>query len=96
VWKSKLAPTGSLILNLGDVWLPNSPTMSLYQEKLLIELVERLGYHLCQKLVWHNKSGLPSPAEWVTVRRIRVNPASEKVWWLSPSEIHLSYGSETC
>ena len=39
-------------LNLGDVWIPGQPTMSLYQERLLLQLVDRLGYHLIQRLVW--------------------------------------------
>jgi DNA modification methylase len=84
-WKRLLAEDGSLMLNLGDVWLPNSPTISLYQERLLLELVDRLGYHLIQKLYWDNPSKMPGPAEYVTVRRIRVTPSVENIWWLSPT-----------
>jgi site-specific DNA-methyltransferase (cytosine-N4-specific) len=40
---------------------------------------------LNQKLFWENPSKMPSPAEWVTVRRIRVTPSVEQIWWLSPS-----------
>lgn len=82
-WKRILTEDGSVILNLGDVWVPNSPTMSLYQERLLLELVDRLGYHLIQRLVWENPAKMPAPAEWVTVRRIRLNPSTENLWWLS-------------
>lgn len=84
-WKRLLTPDGSVFLNLGDVWLPNSPTMSVYQERLILELVDRLGYHLIQRITWENPSKMPSPAEWVTVRRIRVNPSTESYWWLSPN-----------
>jgi hypothetical protein len=73
------------MLNLGDVWLPNSPTVSLYQERLLLQLVDPLGYHLIQKLYWENPSKMPGPAEYVTIRRIRVTPSIENVWWLSPT-----------
>lgn len=69
-WKRILTDDGSVMLNLGDVWLPNLPTVSLYQERLLLELVDRLGYHLIQKLYWNNPSKMPAPAEYVTVRRI--------------------------
>lgn len=82
-WKRVLADDGSLFLNLGDVWNPGEPTMNLYQERLIIRMVDELGWHLCQKLFWHNPSKMPAPAEWVTIRRVRVTPAVEQVWWLS-------------
>ncbi len=82
-WKRLLTEDGSVMLNLGDVWLPNSPTVSLYQERLLLELVDRLGYHLIQKLYWENPAKMPAPAEYVTVRRIRVTPSIENIWWLA-------------
>jgi DNA modification methylase len=84
-WKRILTEDGSVMLNLGDVWLPNSPTVSLYQERLLLELVDRLGYHLIQKLYWESPSKMPGPAEYVTIRRIRVTPSIENIWWLSPT-----------
>lgn len=82
-WKDLLADDGSLFLNTGDCWLPGTPTVSLYQEKLLLALVEDLGYHLAQRLYWENPSKLPAPAEWVTIRRIRLTPSVEQVLWLS-------------
>lgn len=82
-WKRLLTEDGSVMLNLGDVWLPNSPTVSLYQERLLLELVDRLGYHLIQKLYWENPAKMPAPAEYVTIRRIRVTPSIENIWWLA-------------
>jgi site-specific DNA-methyltransferase (cytosine-N4-specific) len=85
-WKRLLTESGSVMLNLGDVWMPSSPTMALYQERLILDLVDRLGYHLIEKLYWHNPSRLPSPAEYVTVQRIRVTPAIENIWWLSLTE----------
>lgn len=78
-----LRPDGSLFLNLGDVWTAGQPTMSLYQEKLILRLCEDLGFHLAQRLVWWNTARLPAPAEYVTVRRVRVNQAAEHLWWLS-------------
>jgi DNA modification methylase len=81
--KPKLRHDGSLVLNLGPVWQKGRPTMSLYGERLLIKLCDDLGYHLASKLYWHNPSKMPSPAEWVTVRRIRVTAAVEEIFWLS-------------
>jgi site-specific DNA-methyltransferase (cytosine-N4-specific) len=76
---------GSLVIDIGGAWIPGQPTRSLYQYKLLIMLCEELGFHLAQEFFWWNPSRLPTPAEWVTVRRIRVKDAVNTVWWLSPT-----------
>jgi site-specific DNA-methyltransferase (cytosine-N4-specific) len=46
-------------------------------------MCEKFGYHLAQDFYWWNPSKLPTPAEWVTVRRVRVKDAINTVWWLS-------------
>ena len=46
-------------------------------------LCRDFGFHLAQEFYWWNPSKLPTPAEWVTVRRIRVKDAINCVWWLS-------------
>jgi site-specific DNA-methyltransferase (cytosine-N4-specific) len=40
---------------------------------------------MAQEFYWWNPAKLPTPAEWVTVRRIRVKDAINCVWWLSKS-----------
>lgn len=40
-------------------------------------------FNLAQEFFWYNPAKLPSPAEWVTVRRIRVKDSVEYIWWLS-------------
>lgn len=84
-WKDKLTDTGSLVINLADVFTPGSPSLSLYQERLLISLCDEIGYSLAQKFYWENPAKLPSPAEWVCVRRIRVTPSIEQLYWLTKS-----------
>ena len=74
---------GSFVLNIGGSWNPGSPTRSLYHYKLMIALVEELGFHLAQECYWYNPAKMPAPAEWVTVRRVRIKDAVEHVWWLS-------------
>jgi DNA modification methylase len=83
--KRILAPDGSFVLNIGGSYNAGEPTRSLYQFKLLIALVDDLGFHLAQEFFWYNPAKLPAPAEWVNVRRIRVKDSVEYVWWLSPS-----------
>jgi len=80
-----LKDTGSLVIDIGGAWIPGQPTRSLYHFKLLIMLCEEFGFHLAQELYWWNPSKLPTPAEWVTVRRVRVKDAVDCVWWLSPT-----------
>lgn len=81
-----LAPDGSFVLNIGGSWVPGSPTRSIYTYKLLVALVESIGFHLAQEFFWYNPAKMPVPAEWVTVRRIRVKDSVEFVWWLSKTE----------
>lgn len=78
-----LTDDGSFVLNIGGSWNPGSPTRSLYHYKLMIALVEDLGFHLAQECYWYNPAKMPVPAEWVTVRRVRVKDSVEHVWWLS-------------
>ncbi len=78
-----LKDDGSLVINIGGAWNKGSPTRSLYQFELLIELSKQ--FHLAQEFYWYNPAKLPSPAEWVTVRRIRVKDSVELIMWLSKS-----------
>ncbi|HUW61460.1 MAG TPA: site-specific DNA-methyltransferase [Candidatus Bathyarchaeia archaeon] len=80
-----LKPSGSLVIDIGGAWNSGTPTRSLYHYELLIMLCRHGGFHLAQDFFWWNPAKLPSPAEWVTVRRIRVKDAVDFVWWLSPS-----------
>lgn len=78
-----LKESGSLVIDLGGAWIRGAPTRSLYQFKLLILLCEEFGFHLAQDFYWWNPSRLPTPAEWVTVRKIRAKDAVNTIWWLS-------------
>jgi DNA modification methylase len=83
-----LKPTGSLVIDIGGTWLKGFPVRSLYHFELVIDLCKPkseggLGFFLAQELFWYNPAKLPTPAEWVTVRRERVKDAVNTVWWLS-------------
>lgn len=81
-----LRDDGSFVLNIGGSYNKGAPTRSLYHFKLLIALVEELNFHLAQECYWYNPAKMPVPAEWVTVRRIRIKDSVEYVWWLSKTE----------
>ncbi len=78
-----LKPSGSLVIDIGGAWIPGQPTRSLYHFELAIMFCRELGMYLAQEFFWWNPSKLPSPAEWVTVRRVRVKDAVNMVWWFS-------------
>lgn len=78
-----LTDDGSFVLNIGGSYNKGLPTRSIYHYKLMIVLVEEIGFHLAQECFWYNPAKMPMPAEWVTVRRIRVKDSVEYVWWFS-------------
>ena len=78
-----LRPDGSLVLEIGGSWLPGLPVRSIYQFELLVALVDRAGFFLAEEFFWFNRAKLPSPAQWVTIERIRAKDAVTPIWWLS-------------
>ncbi len=78
-----LQDDGSFILNIGGSYNKGTPTRSIYHFKLLIAMVEEVKFHLAQECFWYNPAKMPMPAEWVTVRRIRIKDSVEYVWWFS-------------
>ena len=78
-----LKPSGSLVMDLGSGWTPKHPTKNLYEYRLLLNFCDNLGFHLAQDFFWWNPSKLPTPAQWVTIERIRVKEAVNKIWWFS-------------
>jgi DNA modification methylase len=79
-----LRPDGSFVLDLGGTWNPGTGTRSLYQYELLLRLTKI--FHLAQDFYWYNPSKLPTPAQWVTIKRTRVKDAVNIIWWLSKTE----------
>lgn len=81
-----LKSSGSLVIDIGGTWNKGTPTRNLYHFKLLIMLCEEFGFKLAQEIYWWNPSKLPTPAEWVNIRRVRVKDGVNTVWWLSKSD----------
>jgi DNA modification methylase len=80
-----LKPTGSLVIDLGGAWEEGQAVKSIYQFELLVSLCRRpnRAFVLAQDFYWYNPARLPSPAQWVTVERVRVKDSVNYVWWLS-------------
>lgn len=81
-----LKPTGSFFLNIGGSYRKGNPVRSLYQFRLLVRMVDELGFFLSQELFWYNPARLPVPAQWVTVTRQRIKDSVEYIFWLGKTE----------
>jgi DNA modification methylase len=88
IFSEVLTDDGSIIIELGNSWEPGRPVQSTLGLEALLELVnaEGAGLRLCQQFVCYNPSRLPSPAQWVTVNRIRTIDSFTHVWWLSKTD----------
>jgi len=80
-----LKDNGSLVIDIGGAWIRGQPTRSLYHYELLIMLCKEFEFHLAHEYFWWNPSRLPTPAEWVNIRRVRVKDAVNCIWWVSPT-----------
>lgn len=95
-WFASLAPKfaemltedGSIVIEMGNVWEPKRPVQSLLPLKSLMSFVENeeAGLRLIQQFVCYNPSRLPSPAQWVTVNRMRTVDSFTNVWWIAKSD----------
>jgi len=84
-----LKPNGSVVIEIGNSWEPGRPVQSLLPLQALMELTKRSdsgGLRLIQQFVCYNPSRLPSPAQWVTVNRLRAVDSYTHVWWLALSD----------
>jgi site-specific DNA-methyltransferase (cytosine-N4-specific) len=95
-WFVKLAPIfsdlltddGSLIIEIGNSWEPGRPVQSLLHLECLFGLVRNndADLRLIQEFICYNPSRLPSPAQWVTVNRIRTVDSYTHVWWIAKND----------
>ncbi|MGP8329194.1 MAG: DNA methyltransferase [Methanosarcinaceae archaeon] len=78
-----LSDEGLLVIDLGGAYILRFPVRSIYQYELLVRLCREQNFFLAQEFYHYNPSRLPTPDEWVTLRRIRVKDFVNVVWWLS-------------
>lgn len=88
VFSELLTDDGSLIIEIGNAWEPKRPVQSLLHLKSLLALVENqvAGLRLIQEFIAYNPAKLPSPAQWVTINRIRTVDSYTHVWWIAKSD----------
>ena len=88
IFENLLTDDGSVVIEIGNAWEPGRPVQSLLHLKALLGFIEKSksGLRLIQQFICHNPSRLPSPAQWVTVNRIRAVDSYTHVWWFAKSD----------
>ena len=81
-----LTDTGSIVIELGNAWEQGNPVFSTVPLEALLRFKSEANLHLCQEIICHNPSRIPSPAQWVTIERIRLKDSYTRLWWLSKTE----------
>lgn len=85
LFKGFIKPKGSIVVEIGNAWVPGEPVQSTLPMKTLLAFQEEGKLKLCQEFTYYNPARLPSPAQWVNIERIRVKDSTTKVWWLGRS-----------
>ena len=95
-WFTSLAPLfsemltedGSIVIELGNSWESQRPVQSLLPLQSLLNFVSHpeANLRLIQEFVCYNPSRLPSPANWVTVNRIRTVDSYTRLWWVAKTD----------
>lgn len=79
-----LAPGGSICINLSnDIFERGKPSRSLYLERLVLALNDRLGLQLMDRLIWSNPSKPPGPMQWASKTRQQLNVGYEPCYWFT-------------
>jgi len=84
IFSPLLKDDGSIVIELGNAWEPKRPVQSYLHLESLLGFVKnpKANLRLCQEFICYNPSRLPSPAQWVTVERIRVVDSFTHIWWM--------------
>lgn len=88
IFDQLLTDDGSLVIEIGNAWEDGRPIQSLLHLECLMGLVNHpdANLRLIQEFISYNPSKLPSPAQWVTVNRLRAVDSYTHVWWLAKSD----------
>lgn len=83
-----LTPDGSIVIELGNSWEPKRPIQSTLHLESLLGFLNNpdADLRLCQQFICYNPARLPSPAQWVTVNRIRTIDSYTNIWWMAKTD----------
>lgn len=83
-----LTPDGSIVIEIGNSWLTERPVQSFFHLEALMNFTKNpdADLRLCQEFICYNPSRLPSPAQWVTIKRMRTIDSYTHIWWLAKTD----------
>lgn len=82
----KLRDDGSFVVDFGGAYMKGVPARSLYNFRVMLRMVDELGFFLAEDFYWFNPSKLPSPIEWVNKRKLRAKDSINTIWWFGKTE----------
>jgi hypothetical protein len=88
VFADLITESGSIVIEMGNSWIPGRPVQSLLHLESLIGFLNNpeTDLRLCQQFICYNPSRLPSPAQWVTINRIRTTDSYTQLWWMAKTD----------
>lgn len=78
-----LSDSGSIVIEIGNVWEKGIPTHSTLPIEALLAFKQKNNLYLCEEFIYYNPARLPAPVEWVNKKRIRAKDSFSRIWWLS-------------
>jgi site-specific DNA-methyltransferase (cytosine-N4-specific) len=77
-----MAPDASLCLNVSnDIFQQGKPSRSMYCERLVLALHDKLGLSLMDRLIWSKPDAAPGPVQWASLKRVQLNVGYEPIYW---------------
>lgn len=88
IFSDIITEDGSIVIEMGNAWVPGRPVQSLLHVESLIGFLKNpdVDLRLCQQFICYNPSRLPSPAQWVTINRIRTTDSYTQIWWMAKTD----------
>ena len=86
LYEKLLSDTGSIVIEIGNAWENGRPIQSLLHLECLLGFVKNSNLRMIQEFICYNPSKLPSPAQWVTVNRVRTVDSYTHIWWISKTD----------
>jgi site-specific DNA-methyltransferase (cytosine-N4-specific) len=84
LWRDLLKDDGTIAINLMDVFVPGTPSLSTYIERFTLDAIDRHGLHLAGRMNWLSNTKMPN-LEWSAKRKVVLRNAIEHVILLSRS-----------
>lgn len=79
-----LVDGGVLTLNISnDIFMHKSAARSLYRERLVLALNDKLGLRKMDELIWINTSKPPGPYQYASKRRVQLNVGWEPIYYFT-------------